>query len=84
MVISIANPQDDIDNAAIVWQDKHQKIIAAELELNSIQSEQDGKCAQINFDPLVLSKGLAPSNTPLLQARRDAYAVAFGRRVSEQ
>jgi catalase len=84
MVITLANPEDDVDNAAIAWQGEHKKIIAAELNIKEIQSEQVGKCEQINFDPLVLSTGFAPSADPLLQARRNAYAVSFGRRLAEQ
>lgn len=84
MVITLANPEDDVDNAAIAWQGKHQRIVAAELTIKEIQSEQVGKCDLINFDPLVLSTGFAPSADPLLQARRNAYAVAFGRRLAEK
>lgn len=84
MVISFSNPEDDINNAAIAWQGKHQQIVAAELTIDAIQSEQTGKCDLINFDPLVLSTGFAPSADPLLQARRNAYAVSFGRRLAEQ
>lgn len=84
MVITFANPEDNVDNAAIPWQGQHQKIVAAELTIDAIQSEQAGKCDLINFDPLVLSTGFAPSADPLLQARRNAYAVSFGRRLAEQ
>lgn len=84
MVITFANPEDDVDNAAIAWNGKHQQLVAAELNIKAIQSEKAGKCDLINFDPLVLSTGFAPSNDPLLQARRNAYAVSFGRRLSEQ
>ncbi len=84
MVITVANPEDDVNNAAIAWQGKHQQIVAAELTIDGIQSEQDGTCDLINFDPLVLSVGFAPSADPLLQARRNAYAVAFGRRIAEK
>ena len=84
MVITLANPEDDVDNAAIAWQGQHQQLVAAELTIDAIQSEQAGKCDLINFDPLVLSTGFAPSADPLLQARRNAYAVSFGRRLAEQ
>ncbi len=84
MVITFANPEDDVNNAAIAWKGKHQQLVAAELNIKAIQSEKAGECDLINFDPLVLSTGFAPSDDPLLQARRNAYAVSFGRRLSEQ
>ncbi len=84
MVVTVANPEDEVDNAAIAWHGKHEKIVAAELTIKAIQSEQTGKCDLVTFDPLVLSTGFAPSADPLLQARRNAYAVAFGRRLAEK
>jgi catalase len=84
MVITLANPEDEINNAAIPWQGNHKQIIAAELTINNIQTEVEGKCDLINYDPMVLSAGFEPSADPLLQARRNAYSVAFGRRLSEK
>ena len=84
MVITLANPGDEIDNAAIQWRGEHRRIVAARLTVNAISRDEAGPCEAINFDPLVLSTGFAPSNDPLLQARREAYAVSFARRLSEQ
>ena len=84
MVITIANTDDAVNNAAVRWEGEHKKIIAAKLKVISISSEKSGQCDEINFDPLVLSPGFSPSDDPLLQARRTAYAVSFGRRMSEK
>lgn len=84
MVVSIANENDDINNPAKMWEGKHTEIIAAELTVSSITTEENGKCEGINYDPLVLSNGFKPSNDPLLHARRNAYAISFGKRVSGQ
>ena len=84
MVVTLANPDDAIDNAAIPWRGEHRRIVAASLEVEAISRDEDGPCEAINFDPLVLSTGFAPSGDPLLPARRKAYAVSFGRRLSEQ
>ena len=37
----------------------------------------------INFDPLVLPYGMAPSDDPLLSARSAAYSQSFTRREGE-
>lgn len=84
MEVTIANENDAVNNASIPWQGEHKKIIAAKLKVLSISSEQSGQCADINFDPLVLATGFEPSQDPLLQARRNAYAVSFGKRLSEK
>lgn len=84
MVITLANINDAIDNAAIPWKGEHTQMIGARLKVTSISQQDAGACKNLNFDPLVLSDGFLPSNDPLLQARRNAYAISFGRRLSEQ
>lgn len=84
MVITLANKEDAIDNAAIPWKGDHTQIIGARLKVTAISHQEAGTCKNLNFDPLVLSDGFHPSNDPLLQARRNAYAISFGRRLSEQ
>ncbi|WP_325893130.1 hypothetical protein [Grimontia sp. NTOU-MAR1] len=80
----LANSDDDIDNAAIPWTGEHRTITAAKLVIDSISSEADGQCDKINFDPLVLAKGISPSEDPILKARSPVYAVELGRRLSEK
>ncbi len=84
MVVTIANKDDAIDNAAIQWTGEHKQIIAAKLKVSSISTEQAGQCDTINYDPLVVSSGFKPSADPLLQARHDAYAITLGRRLTEK
>lgn len=84
MVVTIANADDVIDNPAIAWEGKHKKIIAAKLNVLSLSTDEQGKCDRINFDPLILSSGFEPSADPMLQARRNAYAISFVRRLSEK
>jgi catalase len=84
MVITIANSDDVVDNAALPWIGDHQTYVAAKLIIKSISKEQNGKCDLINFDPLVLAPGFEPSEDPLLKARRNTYAIGFGKRISEQ
>ncbi|MCO7224108.1 catalase [Pleionea sp. CnH1-48] len=84
MVITIANPDDKVNNAALPWTGKHTTLVAAKLKVQAISRESDGKCDAINFDPLILSSGFAPSSDPLLQARRLSYAISFGKRTHEK
>jgi len=84
MVVTIANADDNVDNPAVLWEGEHKKIIAAKLKISSISTDELGSCDNINFDPLVLSTGFEPSADPMLQARRNAYAISFGKRLSEQ
>ncbi len=84
MKVIFAEPKDNISNAAIPWSEDNQSILAARLTVSGISTEENGNCRDINFDPLMLSKGFAPSDDPILHARRPSYAISFGRRISEK
>ncbi|MCX4025781.1 catalase family peroxidase [Endozoicomonas sp. SM1973] len=84
MVVTIANPEDPINDASALWQGEHKTIIAARLDLQKVNSEANGKCDGINFDPLILTSGFEPSDDPILKARSPSYSVSFGRRLSEK
>lgn len=84
MVATFANPEDDINNPAQPWDSSHKQLSLATLEVASISTEQEGRCADINYDPTVLAPGFEVSDDPLLTARRDVYAVSFGKRLAEK
>ena len=48
-----------------------------------VESEAAGNCRDVNFDPLMLPSGIAPSDDPLLVARSAVYAASFARREGE-
>jgi len=81
MHITLANKNDSINNSSIVWSGKHKVINAATLSIKNIS--KNGACDGINFDPLQLSKGINPSNDPILKFRSPVYAESFGRRLNE-
>lgn len=64
MVIMIANPNDEIDNATIMREGEHKTITAAKLKVTSIAYEQDGQCDDINYDPLFSQTNLHHQLTP--------------------
>jgi catalase len=53
------------------------------LTIDKIESEDTSSARDINFDPLVLPNGMAPSDDPLLSARSAAYSESFTRREGE-
>jgi catalase len=53
------------------------------LTLDAAQSEDTSPTYQLNFDPLVLPDGIAPSDDPILSARSAVYSNSFTRRSGE-
>ena len=42
------------------------------------------ECKNINYDPLVMSDGIAPTDDPVLLFRSPSYAVSFVKRLQGQ
>jgi catalase len=83
LIITIAQPGDPTDDATIAWPDNREQVDAGILTIDHIESEETGACRDMNFDPLVLPAGIAPSDDPLLSARSAAYSQSFTRRAGE-
>ena len=58
-------------------------INAGTLVLQQAEQQNSGECRDINYDPLILPRGIEPSDDPLLAARSAAYASSYLRRTSE-
>jgi catalase len=83
-IITIGQPSDPTNDATIPWPDTREQVDVGTLTLDRIQSDYNGPCRDINFDPLVLPEGIAPSDDPLLSARSAVYSQSFTRRVGEK
>jgi catalase len=53
------------------------------LTIDQVESDDTSPARDINFDPLVLPDGIAPSDDSLLSARSAAYSQSFTRREGE-
>lgn len=53
------------------------------LTLSEYQPQANGKCEKINFDPTLVSDGVAISDDPILKFRSPAYAISYGKRLSD-
>jgi catalase len=83
LMVTVAQPGDPTDDATLPWPADRQQIDAGTLTLDQVVSENDGPCTNVNYDPLVLPDGIAPSDDPLLSARSAAYARSFTLRAGE-
>lgn len=82
--ITIGQANDPTNDATIPWPDAREQVDVGTLTLDHVESEETGPCRDINFDPLVLPEGMAPSDDPLLSARSAVYSQSFTRRAGEK
>jgi catalase len=83
LLLTIGQPGDPTNDATVPWPAVRERIDAGTLTVAAVESEAAGNCRDVNFDPLMLPRGIAPSDDPLLLARSAAYAVSHSRREGE-
>ena len=79
----LAEPGDKLDSATLPLPEGRKKVTLGMLKVTSVSEDAAGPCLTINFNPLILPKGVEPSADPMLAARAAPYAVSLGRRLSE-
>jgi len=85
MIVYVGEPGDPQDNPTLAWPETRKHFIAGTLTITEATPQQKGvACEPINFDPLVMADGIAPTNDPILLFRSPAYAVSFVKRLSGQ
>ncbi len=81
MMVTIGKPGDPEENPTLLWPDNRKQIKAGTLMISSAMPQKGAECEPINFDPLVMGDGIAPTNDPILLFRSPAYAMSFAKRL---
>ncbi len=83
LIVIVGQPDDPTKDATIAWPEDREKVDVGTLTLDQVESDDTSAARDINFDPLVLPAGIAPSDDPLLSARSAVYSQSFTRREGE-
>jgi pimeloyl-ACP methyl ester carboxylesterase len=83
LILTIGLRGDPTNDATIPWPDDREKVDVGTLTLDRVDSDEKSEATGINFDPLVLPAGIAPSDDPLLSARSAIYSRGFTKRSGE-
>ncbi len=81
MMLTIGEPGDPQDDPTLLWPGGRTEISAGTLTITSAMPQPGAGCEKINFDPLVMADGIAPTNDPVLLFRSPSYALSFTRRL---
>ena len=83
LIVIVGQPGDPTNDATIAWPAGREQVDVGTLTLDQVESDDTSAATDINFDPLVLPAGIAPSDDPLLSARSAVYSQSFTRRAGE-
>nr|WP_299907041.1 catalase family peroxidase [Sphingomonas bacterium] len=83
MIVSVGEPADAVDDPTILWPPERHEFNAGTLVLDTITPDPRAGSYKTNFDPLMLSDGIAASNDPILLFRSPSYAISHERRLRE-
>jgi catalase len=83
MMVYVGGPGDTTDNATIAWPEVRRHFKAGRLTITRAILGSEPDCERINFDPLIVADGIAPTDDPILLLRSPAYAVAFVGHLSQ-
>lgn len=81
MILTLGVAGDPEDNPTLAWPDGRNQMKVGTLTISSATPQKGAACEKINFDPLVMADGIAPTNDPILLFRSPAYAVSFAKRL---
>jgi len=84
LIVMVGQPGDPTDDASVPWPKGREQVDVGTLTLDRVESDDTSPATDLNFDPLVLPAGIAPSDDPLLSARSAVYSQSFTRRAGER
>ena len=83
LIIIVGQPGDPTNDASIPWPAGREQVDVGTLTPEKVESDDTSAARDINFDPLVLPAGIAPSDDPVLSARSAVYSQSYTRRAGE-
>jgi catalase len=81
MLVTIGEPGDPEDDPTILWPTNRKELKAGTLTISSAMAQSGAVCEKINYDPLVMGDGIAPTDDPVLLFRSPSYAFSFAKRL---
>jgi catalase len=83
LIVVVGQAGDTTNDATIAWPPERERVEVGMVTIDRLESDDTSAATELNFDPLVLPAGIAPSDDPLLSARSAVYSQSFTRRAGE-
>jgi len=73
LMMTIGEAGDDLDDPAVVWPPRRQRIMMGTLSIESVVADPDSQCERLSFNPGLLTDGIEMSGDPVLRFRVETY-----------
>ncbi|WP_407882860.1 catalase family peroxidase [Scytonema sp. NUACC26] len=83
MIVTIGEPGDPETNPTLLWPGNRRELKAGTLTLTSAMPSDLAGSYKINYDPLVMADGIAPTDDPVLLFRSPSYGTSYTRRIRD-
>ena len=84
MWVTVGEPGDPETDPTVLWPSDRKEFKAGTLTITAAMPQDGSECKNINYDPLVMTDGIAPTDDPVLLFRSPSYAVSFVKRLQGQ
>jgi catalase len=84
MWVTVGEPGDPETDPTVLWPSDRKEFKAGTLTFTAATPQEGAECKNINYDPLVMADGIAPTDDPVLLFRSPSYAVSFVKRMQGQ
>jgi len=81
IMASLGEAEDSDIDPSLQWPAERPQVALGNI---TVTENGGDACQNINFDPNMMSAGFTPSADPILRMRSPAYAISFGKRLSNQ
>lgn len=81
MRLTIGEAGDPEDDPTLTWPTDRKELNVGTLTISSAMPQQGADCAIINYDPLIMGEGVAPTHDPVLLFRSPSYALSYLKRL---
>jgi len=81
MLLTIGEPGDPENDPTLAWPTSRKELKVGTLTISSAMTQKGAACENINFDPLVMADGIAPTDDPVLLFRSPSYVRSYTKRL---
>jgi catalase len=81
IMASLGEAEDSDIDPSQQWPSERPQVVLGTV---TVKTSGGDACKNTNFDPNMMSAGFTPSADPVLRMRSPAYAISFGKRLSNQ